>query len=125
MASQYGATISDQDASQLVADSEGWVIGILVGALGSRGDARQWQAPRISQRDVFKFLTSEVFDRQSADIRRFLLASSVLDVMEPSFCDRLLGTSNSGRLLSQFVNNNLFTYRIDGSQAWYRYQHLG
>jgi ATP/maltotriose-dependent transcriptional regulator MalT/two-component SAPR family response regulator len=124
LASQYSTKISDKDASQLISDSEGWVIGILMSVLGSKDSARKRQPTRLSQRDVFKFLTTEVFDRQSAEVQHFLLASSVLDVMEPSFCDRLLDTSSSGRLLSQFVKNNLFTYRIDGGQAWYRYQQL-
>jgi ATP/maltotriose-dependent transcriptional regulator MalT/DNA-binding SARP family transcriptional activator len=124
LASLYDTTISDQDASQLVADSEGWVIGILIGTLGSWDRTRKRQVPRLSQRDVFKFLTSEVFDRQSAEIQHFFLASSILDVMEPSFCDRLIDTLNSERLLNQFSKNNLFTYRIDGGQAWYRYQQL-
>jgi ATP/maltotriose-dependent transcriptional regulator MalT/two-component SAPR family response regulator len=124
LSSQYGTTITDQDASRLVADSEGWVVGVLMGALGSQESTRIRQTPRLSQRDVFKFLISEVFDRQPADMQRFLLMSSVLDVMEPGFCDRLLGTIDSGKFLRQFVKNNLFTYRIDGGQAWYRYQQL-
>ena len=124
MASHYNTTISDKNASQLVDDSEGWVIGILVSALGSRGVRQQRRVRKFAQRDVYEFLTSEVFDRQPEDIKTFLLASSILDVMEPGFCDRLLDTTNSGKLLSQFVKKNLFTYLMEGRQAWYRYHRL-
>jgi len=78
----------------------------------------------LSQRDVFRYLASEVYDKQPADIQSFLLASNILDELEPEFCDRLLGLANSRKLLNDIESRNLFTNRIDGEKAWYRYHHL-
>jgi len=78
----------------------------------------------LTEQDIFRYLASEVYERQPPDIQSFLLASSTLDDLEPEFCDRLLGLVNSQRLLRDVERRNLFTNRVDGEKVWYRYHHL-
>lgn len=124
LATQYELHLSDEEANRLAKDAEGWILGIVL-----RGQRLQeGKLPRaslaLSQDDVFRYLASEVFERQPPEIRDFLLASSTLDIVEPEICDRLLGLSNSRKLLHNIAVQNLFTQCIDSEKAWYRYHHL-
>ena len=80
--------------------------------------------PRLFEGDVFRYLASEVYDRQSPQIKRFLLGSSTLSDMEPWTCERLLGIAKSQRLLRDIERQNLFVSRVEGEKVWYRYHHL-
>ena len=124
LATHYSLHLSEEDADKLATDTEGWIIGILLSAHSLREGELHRDILRLSQRDVFRYLTLEVYERQPSDIQKFLLASSTLDVMEPEICDRLLGLANSRKLLHDIERRSLFMYCIDGEKAWYRYHHL-
>jgi len=124
LATHYSIHLSDEEADKLVSDTEGWIIGILLSAHGLREGELRRDVLTLSQRDVFRYLTLEVYERQPSDIQSFLLASSTLDDMEPEICDRLLGLANSRKLLHQIERRSLFLRCIDGEKAWYRYHHL-
>jgi ATP/maltotriose-dependent transcriptional regulator MalT/DNA-binding SARP family transcriptional activator len=124
LATRYSVHLSDEEADKLVSDTEGWIIGILLSAHGLREGEIRRDVLMLSQRDVFRYLTLEVYERQPSDIQSFLLASSTLDDMEPEICDRLLGLANSRKLLHQIERRSLFLRYIDGEKAWYRYHHL-
>ena len=124
LATHYSLHLSDKEADKLTTDTEGWIIGILLYtySLGEGGHHRE--VSTLSQRDVFQYLTSEVYERQPPEIQSFLLASSTLDDMEPDICDCLLGLSNSGKLLHYIERRNLFVQCINSEKNWYRYHHL-
>jgi LuxR family maltose regulon positive regulatory protein len=116
--------LSDAEADKLVTDTEGWIVNILLSTFNLHAGGLSTNVLTLSQQDVFRYLTSEVYDKQPVDIQSFLLASSILDELEPEFCDRLLGLTNSRKLLNVIESRNLFTNRIDGEKTWYRYHHL-
>jgi len=124
LARHYSLHLSDEEAEKVVTNTEGWIIGILLSAHGLREGRLHRDVLTLSQRDVFQYLTSEVYERQPSDIQSFLLASSTLGDMESEICDRLLGLANSRKLLHQIERRNLFTHRVDGEKGWYRYHHL-
>lgn len=120
----YDIDLSDEEADRLAADTDGWIISILLRTHNLRGGAVSKDMLAVSQWDVFQYLTLEVYERQPPNIREFLLASSVLDYMEPQICDLLLGITNSRTLLHLIEKRNLFVHCIDREKAWYRYHHL-
>jgi len=124
LATHYGLQLSNAEVDKLATDTEGWIVGILLSTFSLRAGGLRTDVLTLSQRDVFRYLASEVYDKQPADIQSFLLASNILDELEPEFCDRLLGLANSRKLLNDIESRNLFTNRIDGEKAWYRYHHL-
>ncbi len=124
LATHYSLHLSDEEADKLATDTEGWIAGILLSAYSLRVGGLHTDVLTLSQEDVFQYLALEVYERQPSAIQRFLLASSILDDMEPEICDRLLGLSNSRKLLQHIERRNLFTSRVDGEKAWYRYHHL-
>ena len=124
LATQYELHLSDEEANRLAKDAEGWILGIVLRGQRLQEDKLPRAPLVLSQDDVFRYLASEVFERQPPEIRDFLLASSTLDIVEPEICDRLLGLTSSRKLLHNIAAQNLFTQCIDSEKAWYRYHHL-
>lgn len=120
----HGIDLTGEQVSRLVAATDGWIIGILLEIDHLRGRALDKQSPSFSSFDVLEYLKSQVLDKQPPEIRSFLLATSILDFMEPEVCERLLEVSQSKRMLRLIEQQNLFTQRIDGEKNWYRYHHL-
>jgi len=124
VAACQGLYLSDVEASRLAADTEGWAIGILVSSRRADEDSGRQGVSVLNREDVVRYLESEVFDRQPAEIRNFLLVSSTLSSIEPEVCERLLGMADSRALLHRIERQNLFTQRVDPKKGWYRYHHL-
>ena len=69
--------------------------------------------------------------RQSPEIRRFLLYTSILDQLTAPLCDALLkenvGSSpmrSSSAILEELEHANLFIVSLDHEHRWYRYHPL-
>jgi LuxR family maltose regulon positive regulatory protein len=145
---------------------EGWPAGIQLMALALRGDASGLAAGageaapgrpigdmparlKASQRHVFAYLADEVFERQPAHLKTFLLQTALLDRMCGPLCDAVLGLETcetAGRIAARSINPqppaplardsysrllleeleraNLFVSPLDGERRWYRYHHL-
>jgi LuxR family maltose regulon positive regulatory protein len=107
--------------------TEGWAAGLELLAHSLRGcdDVPGLLASFTgSNRHVLDYLMEEVFERQPADLRDFLLETSVLDRMSAPLCDTLTGRSDSGARLLALEQRNLFVVPLDRSRQWYRYHHL-
>ncbi len=121
----YSADLSEKDAHELAANSEGWITGILLTTQtlwqGLFQHLAKTQGP---QGRVFSYLASEVFEQQPADLQRLLLDSSILDQLNPSLCNELFEIANSRELLQQMEQKNLFITRLESDELWYRYHHL-
>jgi LuxR family maltose regulon positive regulatory protein len=120
----------DLDASDLanLGDrTEGWIAGIKLASLALRGKspAKEILASFTgSRRSVSDFFVEEVLASQPAEVRNFLLRTSVLDRLCPALCNELMGNCDSQRLLSSIEESGLFLLRLDDERHWYRYHHL-
>lgn len=121
----YNLYLSKQEAQALAQESEGWITGIILathtfwhGVLCELGKARESQQP------IFEYLATEVFAWQPPPIQRFLLQSSVLDRMNATLCDQLLGTNDASETLALIEERNLFITRFEDQEIWYTYHHL-
>ncbi|MBO0813863.1 MAG: hypothetical protein J2P30_01720 [Actinobacteria bacterium] len=116
------------DAVAAVANrTEGWVAGLQLAGLSLRGqrDMAGFVASFSgSHRYVLDFLAEEVLDRQPAELREFLLETSVLERLSGDLCDAVTGGTGSQRLLEQVERANLFLVPLDDVRNWWRYHHL-
>ncbi len=124
LATNFSLSLTDDEANALVAKTEGWIVGILLSAYSLRAGKPQKETMAVSHEDVFHYLASEVYDKQTPEIQSFLLSSSTLDEIEPDFCDRLLDLYHSRQLLHDIERKNLFIQCIDYEKALYRYHQL-
>ena len=111
----------------LAARTEGWAAGLQLAALSLRGqeDVAGFVAAFTgSHRYVLDYLAEEVLERQSEQVRAFLLETSVLDRLSGALCDAVTGRTGSQALLEQVERAGLFLVPLDEVRGWWRYHHL-
>jgi LuxR family maltose regulon positive regulatory protein len=115
------------EAEVLVRRTEGWPLGLYLAALALRGGFATLQGRRLfSGDDVFvaEYLRSEILDRASPEVRRFLTRTAVLDQLCGPLCDQVLGSGGSANTLTSLQRSNLFLEPLDHHSEWYRYHGL-
>ena len=119
--------LPDDDVAALAARTEGWAAGLQLAGLSLRGqpDVTGFVAAFTgSHRYVLDFLAEEVLERQSVEVRTFLLETSVLERLSGSLCDAVTGRAGSQALLEQVERAGLFLVPLDEVRGWWRYHHL-
>jgi len=107
--------------------TEGWAAGLRLAVLSL---ANQPDTERFadefsgSERTVAQYLLAEVLERQSGQVRRLLLRTSVLERVSGELADALTGGSDGGRVLQELVEANAFVVALDVRRSWFRYHHL-
>jgi len=122
-----GLTLSTQDVARLETRAEGWIAGLQLAALSMQGrdDVEEFIAAFTgNDRYIVDYLVEEVLERQPDDIRRFLLATSILERLSGPLCDVVTGIEGSTALLAGLERSNLFVVPLDDRREWYRYHHL-
>ncbi|HEX7146088.1 MAG TPA: hypothetical protein VF512_01165, partial [Actinomycetota bacterium] len=119
--------LPDADVDELVGRTEGWPVGLYLAALALRaGGPHASAGSPFTGEDRFlaDYLRSELLDRLSPELVRFLTRTAVLDQMSGPLCDAVLAGSGSGRLLASLEGSNLLLVALDRRQEWYRYHQL-
>jgi LuxR family maltose regulon positive regulatory protein len=119
--------LSMVDVAALNERTEGWAVGLKMAALSMSG---QQDIPGFiaeftgSQRYVMDYLMEEVVQKQTDEIRDFLLKTSVLERLNGPLCDAVIGRQGSRGILLNLERDRLFIVPLDESRQWYRYEHL-
>jgi LuxR family maltose regulon positive regulatory protein len=111
----------------LVERTEGWAAGLRLAALSLAGHpdpARFADEFSGTERTVAEYLLAEVLDRQSEQVRRLLLRTSILDRVNGELADLLTGDSGGERVLQDLEAANAFVVSLDARRWWFRYHHL-
>ena len=114
-------------AETLTARTEGWAAGLQLAALSLRGHADPAgfvAAFSGSHRFVLDYLADEVLDRQTSEVRAFLLETSVLERLTGALCDAVTGRPGSQAMLAGIERAGLFLVPLDEVRGWWRYHHL-
>lgn len=129
-----GLMISSADVERITLRTEGWIAGLQMAALSmqSSEDISGFiQAFTGSHYSIFDFLMEEILERQTPEIRRFLLYTSILDQFTATLCDQVVQDSQeagrshpSSEALEKLEHANLFIIPLDHERRWYRYHHL-
>ena len=119
--------VPDAVAAALAARTEGWAAGLQLAGLSLRGrsDVDGFVAAFTgSHRYVLDYLAEEVLERQSEQMRSFLLETAVLERLSGELCDAVTGRPGSQALLEQAERAGLFVVPLDEVRGWWRYHHL-
>jgi LuxR family maltose regulon positive regulatory protein len=125
-----GLELTEADVQSLEDRTEGWIAGLQLAALSLRGMAERGDVAEFigaftgSNRFVLDYLVDEVLARQSAEVRAFLLRTSILDRLTGSLCDAVAGGTGGAQVLEELDRGNLFLVPLDAERSWYRYHHL-
>jgi LuxR family transcriptional regulator, maltose regulon positive regulatory protein len=108
-----GLSLTATEVATLQARTEGWPAGLclLAGPLGriTTQDRRTqfMAAVTFTERYALDFLTDEVLHDLPADLRTFLMQTSVLAEMTPSACRAVTGRADAGEVLETLYRQNL------------------
>jgi LuxR family transcriptional regulator, maltose regulon positive regulatory protein len=107
--------------------TEGWAAGLRLAALSLAGhpDPQRFAAEFSgTERTIAEYLVAEVLDRQSEEVRRLLLRTSVLDRVSGPLADTLTGRSGGERILQDLEQAGAFVVSLDARRSWFRYHRL-
>ena len=107
--------------------TEGWAAGLRLAALSLAGhpDPERFAAGFSgSERTVAEYLLAEVLDRQSEQVRRLLLRTSILDRVNGELADLLTGDEGGERALQDLEAANAFVISLDAARSWFRYHQM-
>lgn len=119
--------LSSEEVARLDSRAEGWIAGLQLAALSLQGreDAGKFIAEFTGDdRYIVDYLVEEVLERQSPDLRRFLLQTSILERLNGPLCDAVTGSQDGVATLEHLERGNLFVVPLDDRREWYRYHHL-
>jgi LuxR family maltose regulon positive regulatory protein len=107
--------------------AEGWAAGLRLAALSLAGHPdpeRFAEEFSGSERTVADYLLAEVLERQSEQVRRLLLRTSVLERVSGELADLLTGDSGGERVLQELEQANAFVVSLDAGRSWFRYHQM-
>lgn len=119
--------LTSKEVTTLENRTEGWIAGLQMAALSLQhheNPSEFIQSFTGSHRFILDYLLEEVLDRQSPEIRDFLLKTSILKRLSGPLCDSVLAITNSRATLAALEQKNLFLIPLDENRQWYRYHHL-
>jgi LuxR family maltose regulon positive regulatory protein len=125
-----GLDLTMADVEALDDRTEGWAAGLQLAGLSLRGRSGAGDVSAFieaftgSNKFVVDYLTDEVLAQQPAEVREFLLSTSVRDRFTASLCAAVTGQLHSGEILDRLDRENLFVVPLDDERTWYRYHHL-
>jgi LuxR family maltose regulon positive regulatory protein len=122
-----GVRLTDPALALLVDRTEGWAAGLRLAALSLAGhpDPDRFAAEFSgTERTVAEYLLAEVLERQSEEVRRLLLRTSVLERVNGELADLLTGGSGGERMLHDLERAGAFVVSLDAERSWFRYHHL-
>jgi LuxR family maltose regulon positive regulatory protein len=101
--------------------AEGWPAGVYLLALASTQSTVELPEDSVP---VAAYVHEQVFAGLDADTIEFLTKTSVLEQLDGSTCDALLGRRDSARVLSSLADHHLFVVPTEGHTGSYRYHGL-
>lgn len=101
-----------------------WLVN-LKNPLNSVSPVGMLPSHEIVNEPLFNYLASTLFNQQPPQRQLFLLKTSVLNVLSPAICDRLMDEPGaSQRHLLALAQQQLFVTLLEGEQVFYQYHIL-
>jgi DNA-binding SARP family transcriptional activator len=124
----YDDALRPDDLARLTRRTEGWVAGLQLFHLATRGKPRDERLRILaglgsSSRFVRDYLARNVVAELPDELRDFLVRTSVLRRLSGPLCDALLERSGSRELLEDLERRSVFTVALD-DEGTFRYHEV-
>lgn len=122
-----GLELASGDVQRLHGKTEGWIAGLwLASAALSRAGTQSDFVARFSgsSLEVADYLSEDVLNLQTTEVREFLLRTSILRALNPQLCQALAPEANADAVLHKLESDNVLITRIAGDDRTYRYHSL-
>jgi DNA-binding SARP family transcriptional activator len=123
----YAESVGPEEIARLARRTDGWAAGLQLFHLATAGKSADERRRILASlgsgsRVVREYLTRNVLDELPADLRSFLIQTSVLGILSGPLTDGLLGRSDGARVLEELERRRLFTFALD--DGTYRYHEV-
>jgi LuxR family maltose regulon positive regulatory protein len=131
-----GVPLPQERVAALVDEMEGWAVGLNTAALSLRTleTRAEMEAGPLAghQQRLVGILADEVFAVQPAEVRDFLMRTSLVSQLTAPLGEALLEEAKPGQaaradakaMLERLERDSLFIERLDEDHRWYRYHSL-
>ena len=106
-----GAALDTRDAVELFEATQGWPVAVSMLRRGGESPASPY---------VAEYFGAEIIHGLPADLAEFLVSTSILDSLEATVCDHLLGTTGAALLLKGLEKLNVPVLKIEAGSGQYR-----
>ncbi|MFE6970613.1 LuxR C-terminal-related transcriptional regulator [Isoptericola sp. NPDC057653] len=120
LAAGTGQPLTAEDVDRLLAETDGWPVGVRLHLDAADDPVRRDRA----QRSAAEFLLTEVLQRLDPTARAFLLRTSVTPTVCADLAAALAPGAPAPRLLRELAASNGFVARVDAEGSWLRYHPL-
>jgi ATP-dependent transcriptional regulator len=129
LASYLKKPLTQNQFDHVYTRTEGWVSGLLFTAFALQDidDIDQFvHSFSKSQRYIMDYLLEEVLERQSDEMKAFLLSTSIFEYFTAQMCEEILALSpeDAAGMIDTLVKSNSFMIVLEGDEYAYRYHHL-
>jgi ATP/maltotriose-dependent transcriptional regulator MalT/DNA-binding SARP family transcriptional activator len=128
-----GISLDADQLKKIHSATEGWVGGLILLSESllklsdvSREKYIAQELPGFFNKEIFQYFGKEILSSQPKEVQQFLLKSSMMDIIEPSFAKEVFEIENSEGILREHVRKNLFVQSFyDEKKGWlFRYHHM-
>ncbi len=119
--------LSTTDVETLLMKTEGWITGLQLAAISLQKNQDRHQfvtAFAGYDRYIADYLLDEALRSQPPQLQDFLMKTAILDRLNASLCNAVIGGNDSQEVLWELERANLFLIPLDNIRNWYRYHHL-
>lgn len=124
-ADHYGYPVSAEEAQTIYQKTEGWIMAVQMvwQQLQEEGHLqRLLENSASTMEELFHYLAQDVLDKQTPEVRSFLLESSILGTFSSADCQAILQRDDVDEVLSTLHERHLFLFRL--GNGTYRYHAL-
>lgn len=124
---QHDVTLGGPALRALLEHTEGWAAGLRLCASALQGHTNPEDlVATISGGDttIAEYFLGEVLRNQPAEVRRFLLETSVLDTFTPELAEAVTRRTDARRMLATLARENSFVQPVGAGADRYRYHRL-
>lgn len=118
----FQVKLSEDKAEQIIKNTEGWIIAIL---LALRGEHPAAIIPKLAgaKEHIHQYLKEEVLDRIDPQVRKFMLVTSLFNEFTIEQSNYVLEIDNAGEMIKQLEDQNLFISRSETLEGYYYQYH--
>ncbi len=127
----YHQNISEEAASDLVDQTEGWITGLLLSAqLNPQETTNRLRLARVSGIGLYEYLAQQVLEQQPEGLILFLKRTSLLEEFDANLCEKIFSQvegiekDNWHEKIDLLLKENLFVLPVDDETLHLRYHHL-
>jgi LuxR family maltose regulon positive regulatory protein len=124
----FGIELGDRQIARLQAHTEGWAAGLHLAGITLRGRGADFDdfmsAFAAPEANVLDYLTAEVLEAETAEVRAFLLRTAILHRLAGSLCEAVTGTPHAQAILADLGRRNMLVEPLDARHDWWRCHQL-